>query len=156
MVPIIFSLGLALSAQEACCERDDSLAEARASKTEGTCCEEPDTSPSQTNKSEGFASSPPVVCTLGNDQFQARRAELATFLQERIESSREIERGYELEFDEGNIDAIVEFIQFERECCRFLAFTLEFKMDKGPITLRIEGPKGTKAFLAEMLSLRTE
>ncbi|MBI4409686.1 MAG: hypothetical protein HY561_08265 [Gemmatimonadetes bacterium] len=41
----------------------------------------------------------------------------------------------------------MEFILFERGCCPFLRFELEFEPG-GPLWLRIRGPEGAKEFIA--------
>jgi hypothetical protein len=42
-------------------------------------------------------------------------------------------------------------IEAERACCRFLRFALTVDQDLGPVTLEIDGPEGTREFLASIL-----
>lgn len=67
----------------------------------------------------------------------------------------ELPDGYEVRFDADgpSPSEIVELVERERACCRFLRFSLDFEPDEGPLRLRITGPGETKAFLAAELGL---
>jgi hypothetical protein len=41
-------------------------------------------------------------------------------------------------------------VDAERQCCRFLQFTVTVEPDDGPVTLDLAGPPGTREFLAAM------
>ena len=45
----------------------------------------------------------------------------------------------------------LEVIRVERDCCRFLEFTLRFDQDLDPVWLEMRGPEGTRAFLEALL-----
>ena len=55
--------------------------------------------------------------------------------------------GYAVRFDPERLSDIALFIEHERHCCPFLAFTLELRPNGGPVWLRLTGPIGTRAFL---------
>lgn len=95
----------------------------------------------------------PVACTLTPDTIAARRAGLLPGLLDRAESRETLPEGYRVRFAAtGDIlTAIAQAIDAERQCCRFLAFTLTVEQDGGPIGLDVTGPKGTRAFLGGLL-----
>jgi hypothetical protein len=47
--------------------------------------------------------------------------------------------------------SIAQTVDAERQCCRFLRFTLTVEPDAGAIVLDLTGPAGTREFLAAML-----
>jgi hypothetical protein len=49
--------------------------------------------------------------------------------------------------------AIVSAVEAERHCCRFLRFTITVEPGGGPILLELNGPPGTREFLAAWLEL---
>ena len=48
---------------------------------------------------------------------------------------------------------IARTVDMERQCCRFLRFTVTVEPNDGPIALDLTGPAGTREFLAAMLDL---
>ena len=70
-------------------------------------------------------------------------------LSQRIGDARELENGDELAVPGTDkwLAAVTEFIALERECCPFLTFELVLAPQRGPLTLRIQGPSGVKEFL---------
>ena len=97
----------------------------------------------------------PVACTLSPAALKARKENLLSMLQHRAEERRELPDGYRLRFAaEGDtLSAIARTVDAERQCCRFLRFTMTVEPDDGPITLDLTGPAGTREFLAAMLDL---
>jgi hypothetical protein len=59
---------------------------------------------------------------------------------------RELSDGYAFRFPGGDDWAarLLDYIVFERRCCRFFAFELAFEPDQGAIWLRVRGPEGVK------------
>ena len=47
---------------------------------------------------------------------------------------------------------LAQFIQHERLCCPFFAFTLHVEHDAGPIRLEITGPAGIQPFIRAELN----
>jgi hypothetical protein len=101
-------------------------------------------------KTASLTAEAPIACTLTDAAKRERRDEIAGLLSEAAKSTREIEDGYVVEFEDGHTAKIVEFIEFERTCCSFLEFTLTFAPKNGPVTLSITGPEGTKDFLKDV------
>ena len=45
-----------------------------------------------------------------------------------------------------------EFIALEKLCCPFLSFSLEVEAENGPVSLKLTGRDGVKAFVREEIS----
>ncbi|HEV2529013.1 MAG TPA: hypothetical protein VGT61_11260 [Thermomicrobiales bacterium] len=93
----------------------------------------------------------PVACSL-DDLVLARRSdqvrrELFAGAEERIE----LADGYAFRFPAGGEwkRRIDEFVDVERRCCQFFRIEVSYEPGLGPIWLRLTGPEGTKAFVAE-------
>jgi hypothetical protein len=79
-----------------------------------------------------------------------RSAELRRELAEKVAETREETDGYSFRYpaEKATLALVGEWMTYERLCCPFLTFTLEWKRGRGQPWLRISGPEGTKAFLA--------
>jgi hypothetical protein len=97
----------------------------------------------------------PVACTLGPAALQARRENLLNGLLRRAKETRELPNGYSLQFaaESDALSEIARTVDNERQCCRFLRFTVTVEPDDGPITVDLTGPAGTREFLAAMFDL---
>ena len=97
----------------------------------------------------------PVACTLSPAALKARKENLLNALHHRADERRELPDGYRLRFvAEGDtLAAIARTVDAERQCCRFLHFTVTVEPDDGPVTLDLTGPAGTREFLTAMLDL---
>ena len=97
----------------------------------------------------------PVACTLSPAALKARKENLLNALLHRAQERRELPDGYRLRFmAEGDVLlAITRAVDAERQCCRFLRFTVTVEPDDGPISVDLTGPTGTREFLAAMLDL---
>jgi hypothetical protein len=93
-----------------------------------------------------------VVCSLSPSARQARRENLLKELLGRAQERHELPNGYRLSFlpRADVLASIASMIEAERQCCRFLRFTLTVEPDAGPIVLDVTGPAGTREFLAAM------
>jgi hypothetical protein len=91
----------------------------------------------------------PIACTLSSDALRARKQGLLARVAGKALVTAKIDGGYRLEFtpDSEMLPLIAEMISAERQCCRFLQFTLRVDADLGPITLEMTGPRGTQEFL---------
>jgi hypothetical protein len=66
---------------------------------------------------------------------------------------RELSNGYEFRLDGSNIIVkVAEFISLEKLCCPFLNFSLEVEAENGPVSLKLTGREGVKAFVREEIS----
>jgi len=94
----------------------------------------------------------PVSCTLSPSALDARRRDLLAKLVRRASERRELPNGYQLRFapEAGIVSAVAEMVDSERQCCRFLRFSLIVEPDDGPISVDLTGPTGTREFLAAM------
>jgi len=92
----------------------------------------------------------PIACTLSPAALKARRNNVLNQLVNRAQEIQERPDGCRLRFtpDTGILEEIARTIDAERECCRFLQFTLTVEAANGPITLDLSGPPGTREFLA--------
>jgi hypothetical protein len=91
----------------------------------------------------------PLVCTLTPETVQTRRAGLLPGLLTRSDSWETLSDGYRLMFvaTGDTLIAIARTIEAERQCCRFLRFTVTVSPRGGPIELDVTGPPGTREFL---------
>jgi len=94
----------------------------------------------------------PVVCTLDPTTLKARQEGLLSHLVGRAEERMQLEDGFRLRFAarDGILSAIARTIDAERQCCRFLRFTVTVEPDGGLILVDLTGPPGTREFLAAM------
>jgi hypothetical protein len=97
----------------------------------------------------------PIVCTLSPEALEARRQGLLSILLRRAEGQEELPDGLRLRFPASaeTLAAIVSAVEAERHCCRFLRFTITVEPGGGPILLELNGPPGTREFLAAWLEL---
>ena len=96
----------------------------------------------------------PIVCTLPPGELGARGDELLTGVVTHALERHDLPDGYRFRFgpDAEILQRIARAMGAERQCCRFLTFTLTAEADAGPIWLEVTGPDGTRAFLDELLN----
>jgi hypothetical protein len=92
----------------------------------------------------------PIACTLTDEALRARREGLLARVVALATMTIPSGAGYRMEFPADALPHVTAMIDAERQCCRFLQFTLRVEANQGPITLEITGPEGTKAFLADL------
>ena len=81
-----------------------------------------------------------------------RIARLFTMNRERLD----LDDGLAFRFDGGLLIEVAEFVSWERLCCPFLRFTFDVRAGDGMLWLRLQGPPGTREFLAaELLGAAT-
>jgi len=95
----------------------------------------------------------PIACTLGPAALKARREGLLVNLVQRAQEHQEIPNGHRLRFaaDGDILLAIATTVELERQCCRFLQFTVTVAPDGGPISLDLTGPPGSSEFVAALM-----
>ncbi len=93
----------------------------------------------------------PIVCTLKPATIATRKAALLPGLVGRAESREETTAGIRLRLPVDALSAILETVDAERQCCRFLRFDITVEPDGGPIWLELVGPPGTREFLSALL-----
>jgi hypothetical protein len=106
-------------------------------------------------EAEQAANELPIACSLSEQELAKRREELAGDIFKNIQQVQELADGYAFRFPEGKDWAakLLDFIAFERECCRFFIFELVFEADLGPTWLRLRGGEGVKEFIKEDMGL---
>lgn len=94
----------------------------------------------------------PIACTLSPAALKARRDNLLDALFRRSTECSDLPHGLRLCFAPGGqmLADVARAVDAERQCCRFLSFTITVDADGGPITLDLTGPPGTRAFLSAM------
>jgi hypothetical protein len=95
----------------------------------------------------------PIACTLTDDALRARQNGLLARIASMATNKTTLTTGYRLEFP-ATSDALTEItamIDAERQCCRFLRFTLTVEPNLGSIVLELTGPEGTRDFLEGLL-----
>jgi hypothetical protein len=80
---------------------------------------------------------------------RTEHSQLGTRLVESISRIAELADGYAFEIDGGrmSIKDLAAWTEFERRCCPFFDFNLEWRREKGPVTLRLTGRDGVKQFI---------
>ncbi len=95
----------------------------------------------------------PIVCSLTPAALKARRAGLLAEVLRRAHAHEELPQGHRLRFAATGdvVSMIARAIEAERQCCRFLRFSVTVEPDDGPISLELTGPPGTREFMAALL-----
>ena len=91
----------------------------------------------------------PVACRLTDSEFRKREATLLAQFKRLVVATQELPDGYVFHVpgDKKSMGVVWEAIVAERECCPFLTFELTAQPNKGPVSMRVTGPAGTKDFL---------
>jgi hypothetical protein len=89
----------------------------------------------------GEAASTALACSLPPNALPARRAEIQTLFKNRIGSTVQPD-GVELTFavSEEAIQTLLDFILFERRCCKTFTYELCFAPPHDAVTLRLTAP----------------
>jgi hypothetical protein len=95
----------------------------------------------------------PIVCTLTPEALEARRQGLLFELANRSEGYEQLTDGIRMRFAAASetLATLTRAVEAERQCCRFLRFSITVEPDDGPIFLELTGPEGTGEFLAALL-----
>ena len=95
----------------------------------------------------------PIVCTLTPDALATRREGLLVEVLRHAKSREMLPEGVRLAFEPAAeaFAAVARAVDAERRCCRLLRFQITVEADGGPIVLEMDGPPGTRAFLATLL-----
>jgi hypothetical protein len=94
----------------------------------------------------------PIACELTPAQLEERRQALLPGLLTRALERKAIVGGFRWRFapQRDLLAAVVQAIDLERQCCRFLRFDLTVEPEAGPIWLGVTGPPGTAEFLESL------
>src|SRR5689334_3270811 len=91
----------------------------------------------------------PIACSLSAEE-RTQRGGVTRDLLGLAEEVRELADGYAFRFPGGEDWAVrlLDYVVFERRCCRFFTFALVFEPNQGAIWLHLRGPEGVKALFA--------
>ena len=80
---------------------------------------------------------------------RSEHLQLARRLAASVSSAVEIAEGYAFEIDSRRVSVkdLATWTEFERRCCPFFDFILEWRREHGPVTLRLTGRDGVKQFI---------
>jgi hypothetical protein len=94
----------------------------------------------------------PIACSLTPAALNARKQGLLSDLLKRAQSHEKLPQGYRLEFapSDDTLATIARTIEAERQCCRFLRFSVTVEPDGGTIALELTGPPGTGEFITAL------
>jgi len=94
----------------------------------------------------------PIVCALTPAALKTRREGLLARLLQRAQAHEELPQGHRLQFHrtDDTLAAIAQTVDAERQCCRFLRFSITVEPDGGPILLELTGPPGTREFISAL------
>ena len=95
----------------------------------------------------------PIACELSPAEFAARKEGLLPGLLQQAENIDWTAQGVRVKFRPSSelLRTVVQVIDAERQCCRFLRFQLTIEPDLGEMSLEISGPEGTTGFLRELI-----
>jgi hypothetical protein len=81
----------------------------------------------------------PIICTLTPVALKARREGLLADLLRRSESHDELPRGHRLQFTPADdmLAVIAQTIEAERQCCRFLRFSITVEPVRGEFSISL-------------------
>ncbi len=101
---------------------------------------------------ELFPGEVPLACSLSASE-QITRGEELVDLFKHVQQMNELPDGYAFRFLGSDLWAnrLLEFINYERNCCPFFTFALIFEPKQGPIWLHVRGPEGVKDTIQHML-----
>ena len=87
----------------------------------------------------------PIACTLSEGALDERKQDIATRIFAKAIGRNELEDGYEFQFSaDFPVQTLSDFIQAERQCCRF--FTFELIVAPQATVLRLRGSAEAKNF----------
>lgn len=93
----------------------------------------------------------PVVCTLTPSTIATRKAALLPGLVRRAEGREDTAAGMRFKLPADALAAVLQTVDAERQCCRFLRFEIVVEPDGGPIWVELAGPPGTREFLSALI-----
>ena len=100
----------------------------------------------------------PFACNLKalTPAERAEHKQLTRRVLEAVHDRRELTNGYAFTLDRTRVSIkdLATFVDFERRCCPFFDFQLDWRRENGPVTLQLTGREGVKDFIrAEFTAL---
>jgi hypothetical protein len=99
-----------------------------------------------------MSSAQPVACSLTDPELRHRLEQLRTSLFSRTLAVNEDASGVTFTFDttDTNVDALLNVVRLERQCCPFLHFRIEIAPQPGMLALHLGGNEEARAFINMM------
>jgi hypothetical protein len=102
-------------------------------------------------QSSSSGAEPPFMCNLRalSASERAEHQQLTARLADAVMKTREVADGYTFELNSTGFSFVDlgRWTDFERRCCPFFDFTLDWRRENGPMTLRLTGREGVKEFI---------
>jgi hypothetical protein len=102
-------------------------------------------------QSGGGQTETPFFCNLKalTAAERAEQQQVTTRVLRSIRNKRELVDGFAFEVDGGrlSIKELASWVDFERRCCPFFDFHVEWRRDNGPVTVQLTGREGVKDFI---------
>jgi hypothetical protein len=95
---------------------------------------------------------PVLVCLVSENNAGRKEEEArARRIYAQADQIEELADGYAFRIPapDALLGTIADHLAFERYCCPFITFELDFAPDQGPLSLRMRGPAAFKEFLRE-------
>lgn len=91
----------------------------------------------------------PVACSLTSPELRQRLDHLRTTLLADVLSLQEDASGFTFRFEntEAHVDALMEVVRLERQCCPFLHFHIDIAPKPAMLSLRLNGTDEARAFI---------
>jgi hypothetical protein len=122
--------------------------------SEADCCNQNKTKGTLQNPKTVFPMTTPakikqVTCKLTSPELRKRKEEVIAVLKCKVLEKEELKDGYRYTFEGSDtmMDALVEFIKTERQCCNFISFNLTVNDEESNLWLSLTGPEGAKDFI---------
>lgn len=96
----------------------------------------------------------PVMCHLSDDEFRERERSLLERFRKTVADRREHGEGYVygLPLSQDSLELLTELILLEKDCCRFLDFSISVKSGNEYVSLQLSGPPGAKEVIKEIFN----
>lgn len=97
---------------------------------------------------------PPVACTLGEADYQARRPWMVEEFLPLLADVERRESGVTMRFEgtDGTVQTVARFVDEESDCCAFARYELAIEPPYEQTRLTITGPEGTGELFGEGFS----
>jgi hypothetical protein len=88
-----------------------------------------------------------VPDAIAEEDRPAHRALITRLFRKQLLERVWLPNGGAYRFGAEDFQDVAGFVENERRCCPFLAFSVEITAEAGPLWLRLVGPPGTRQFL---------
>jgi hypothetical protein len=80
---------------------------------------------------------------------RAEHKQVTTRMLAAMQRTREVADGYAFDLDGAHLSIkdLASWVDFERRCCPFFDFQVDWRRERGPVTLQLTGRTGIKDFI---------